>query len=96
MTKKILTLIIIITIFGCKKSEKEKTEITKADLNDFYEQQGEGEIVEFNDSLVVFYNSSSFNAIRIGKCQEKNLIQIHHQSNLLIKTPLPIKKAILY
>lgn len=61
MKQKILIPLIIIVAISCKHSEKQKVEITKAELSGFYEQQGEGEIVELNDSLVIFYNSSSFN-----------------------------------
>jgi len=55
MNKIFITLLVAILLFSCKK------EITKADLNGFYEQQGEGEIIEINDSLVISYYSSNFN-----------------------------------
>ncbi|MEL6971578.1 MAG: S41 family peptidase [Bacteroidota bacterium] len=47
-------------LLSCSHST-EKEIPSKADLSGFWEQQGEGEIVEFTDSLVIFYNSSSFN-----------------------------------
>ena len=58
MNKIFITFLLAILLFSCKT---EKKEITKADLNGFYEQQGEGEIIEINDSLVVSYYSSNFN-----------------------------------
>ncbi|MDR6300945.1 hypothetical protein [Mesonia maritima] len=61
MIKKVLLLLITITAINCKNSEKQKTETTKAELNGFFEQQGEGQIVEINDSLVTSFYSSSFN-----------------------------------
>jgi len=53
----VLSLILIITL-SC---QTERKEITKADLNGFWEQQGEGEIIEINDSLVISYYSNKFN-----------------------------------
>ncbi|WP_299361959.1 S41 family peptidase [Winogradskyella sp.] len=61
MTKQIIIALLIVTLFSCKDSEKEKIEITKSELSGFFEQQGEGEIIEINDSTVVSYYSSSFN-----------------------------------
>ena len=58
MNKTFITFLLAILLFSCNTKKKE---ITKADLNGFYEQQGEGEIIEINDSLVVSYNSSNFN-----------------------------------
>ncbi|KOS07575.1 hypothetical protein AM493_17150 [Flavobacterium akiainvivens] len=57
--KAIFVIIISITAICCKSSKKEK--LTKADLNGYWEQQGEGEIIEINDSLVISYYSSNFN-----------------------------------
>ncbi len=57
--KTFFIITISITIICCNNSKKEK--LTKADLNGYWEQQGEGEIIEINDSLVVSYHSSSFN-----------------------------------
>lgn len=60
MFKKVIFIIIIsITTICCKNPKKEK--LTKADLNGYWEQQGEGEIIEINDSLVISYHSSNFN-----------------------------------
>lgn len=60
MLKKVIFIIIIsTTTICCNSSKKEK--LTKNDLNGYWEQQGEGEIIEINDSLVISYLSSSFN-----------------------------------
>lgn len=67
MIKNTLILILFFTVIGCKTLEKQDLKTAKLELNGFYELQGEGEIVEFNDSLVVFYNSSSFNCYPYGK-----------------------------
>jgi len=61
MIKQITFALISIAVISCNQSDSSKNEITKADLNGFYEQQGEGEIIELNDSLVTSYYSSSFN-----------------------------------
>lgn len=57
--KAIFIIIISITILCCKSSKKEQ--LTKSELNGYWEQQGEGEIIEINDSLVISYHSSNFN-----------------------------------
>ncbi len=56
-----LTTYLILALFLFNSCSPEKKIPSKAELNGFWGQQGEGEIVEFNDSLVIFYNSSSFN-----------------------------------
>lgn len=61
MIKKLLLALIVITTISCKNSEKQKILITKAELNGFFEQQGEGQIIQINDSLVTSFYSSSFN-----------------------------------
>ncbi|MEN0005882.1 MAG: S41 family peptidase [Bacteroidota bacterium] len=67
MIKKVLVLLIILIACSCKHSEQQKSTATTFELSGYYEQQGEGEIIEFNDSLVVFYNSSTFNCYPYGK-----------------------------
>ncbi|MDQ7918056.1 S41 family peptidase [Mesonia sp. MT50] len=72
MFKKILFFILLSVVFvGCKNSKKEVKELTKADLNGFGEQQGEGEIIEINDSLVISYYSSNFNCYPNWKISRK-------------------------
>jgi len=61
MIKKVLIALLIISAISCKNSEKQKTEITKTELEGFFEQQGEGQIIEINDSLVTSFFSSSYN-----------------------------------
>ncbi|MFN0293418.1 S41 family peptidase [Pedobacter helvus] len=62
MLKKIIFVIIIsITITCCKSLRTKQQQLTKKDLNGYWEQQGEGEIIEINDSLVISYHSSNFN-----------------------------------
>ena len=61
MINHFLFALIIITTISCKTSEKQKADVSKTELNGFYEQQGEGQIVEINDSLVTSFYSSSFN-----------------------------------
>jgi len=61
MNKLILNIIILLLIISCKYASEEKTTYSKTDLNGFYELQGEGEIIEINDSIVTSYYSSSFN-----------------------------------
>ena len=56
--KLLISTLIILSFLGCKPERKE---LTKAELNGYWEQQGEGEIIEINDSLVISYYSSSFN-----------------------------------
>ena len=53
-------LILLLTVFF-SSCNTEKKQITKSDLSGFWEQQGEGEIIEINDSLVVSFYSSTFN-----------------------------------
>lgn len=67
MIKNILFTLTVFTIASCGNSKKKESKLTKSELDGFYEQQGEGEIVEFNDSLVIFYNSSSFNCYTTWK-----------------------------
>jgi len=57
--KTIFIIVISITAICCNSPKKEK--LTKKDLNGYWEQQGEGEIIEINDSLVVSFHSNSFN-----------------------------------
>lgn len=54
-------IVIIILAFSCKNSKSRLTSLTKADLQGYYEQQGEGQIIAINDSIVTSYYSSSFN-----------------------------------
>ena len=67
MLRKIIFVIAVIAVISCENAIEEKTKLTKAQITGFYEQQGEGEIIEFNDSLVIFYNSSSFNCYSTWK-----------------------------
>ncbi|MEL7421435.1 MAG: S41 family peptidase [Bacteroidota bacterium] len=57
---KLVGYLLLTLLLSCS-SLTEKKIPSKADLSGFWEQQGEGEIVEFKDSLVIFYNSNSFN-----------------------------------
>ena len=61
MIKKVLIFLIIISATNCKKHKKEKVEIVKSELSGYFEQQGEGEIIEINSATVISYYSSSFN-----------------------------------
>lgn len=61
LKKTIFVIIISITIIGCKSLKTQKEELTKKDLSGYWQQQGEGEIIEINDSLVISYHSSNFN-----------------------------------
>ncbi|MEO1807691.1 MAG: S41 family peptidase [Bacteroidota bacterium] len=74
MLRKILLIAMLITTFSCKSptGQTEKTLLTTNELNGFFEQQGEGEIIEFNDSLAVFYNSSSFNCYPYGQIPKED------------------------
>lgn len=58
MIKSVFLITILVILTSCN-SVKPKV-ISKADLNGFWEQQGEGEIIEINDSLVISYYSNSF------------------------------------
>lgn len=58
MYKKLLSVFLFSQfVFSCKTAQ----EITKSSLSGYWEQQGEGEIVEINDSLVISYYKSNFN-----------------------------------
>ena len=68
MLKKLIFAIVISQfLFCCKTKEK----LTKEDLNGYWEQQGEGEIIEINDSLVISYYSSNFNCYPNWKISRK-------------------------
>ncbi|WP_313581870.1 S41 family peptidase [Chishuiella sp.] len=61
LKKTIFIIIISITIISCKSLKIEQQQLTKKDLSGYWQQQGEGEIIEINDSLVISYYSSNFN-----------------------------------
>ena len=74
MSRYILIIVMIFTAVSCKSPTKqnEKAPLSPNELNGFYEQQGEGEIIEFNDSLAVFYNSSTFNCYPYGQIPKED------------------------
>ena len=67
MNKLILALITLLIILSCKKTHPSISSIKKEDLKGYYEQQGEGEIIEINDSIVTSYYSSTFNCFPAWK-----------------------------
>jgi len=71
LKKTIFAIIISITIIGCKSLRAQKQELTKKDLSGYWQQQGEGEIIEINDSLVISYHSSNFNCYPNWKISRK-------------------------
>ena len=58
MIKNIFCALLLLVLINCQSVKPE--DASKANLNGFWEQQGEGEIIEINDSLVISYYSNSF------------------------------------
>ena len=51
MLRKIIFVIVVTAVVACENAKEEKTKLTKAQITGFYEQKGEGEIIEFNELL---------------------------------------------
>ncbi len=60
MNKCILLGLTMLLGIACKQSTATSTPVTRENLDGFWEQQGEGELVAFEDSVVTFYDRNRF------------------------------------